>query len=43
MRLPIFYPTVDGGWREVWVDSETSLTFLIEEITKRKQNFEEVE
>lgn len=23
MRLPLFYPTVDGGWREVWVGNLT--------------------
>ena len=23
MRLPLFYPTVGGGWREVWVEGLT--------------------
>jgi len=24
MRLPVFYPTVDGGWREFWISTVVS-------------------
>jgi len=24
MRLPVFYPTVDGGWKEIWSETLTN-------------------